>query len=447
VGVKFLTLAAAVGVALTLAAPALASDANMSQVWNGSKFLGMVSYTEAPTSPVTLGVGEINVVTLSSPAPNKLTIKDNGNFIWSGWGWGQSFGCQTAKVADVDGDRPATCEHPNGIAAFSADLDKWTDTFTVDPSVPPGIALSIKGGPWTDQIDVHDGSTNDYVDCGATFDWVWNDVGDTTVNCETESLGEQLTSGTAVASMGPGHLDVFWRGSDGALWHKFFAGAGWSAAESLGGQITSDPAAVSWGPNRIDVFARGATGTLVHNWFDGGWHAWESLGGQLAPGSGPAVSSWGSNRLDVFWRAVGDDLRHRWFDHVWYWEESLGGQITSDPDAVSWGPNRIDIFARGFDGALWHRWFSSGWQSWETLGGQFTSGPGVESRGPNKLDVFARGMDGGLAWRSYNSGWTSWLNYAGRFNSDPAAASWGAGLPVNLFMRGPHDELYHAVLP
>ena len=35
------------------------------------------------------------------------------------------------------------------------------------------------------------------------------------------------------------------------------------------------------------AYARGSDGTLSHLWFSAGWHAWESLGGQLASGTGP----------------------------------------------------------------------------------------------------------------------------------------------------------------
>lgn len=72
-----------------------------------------------------------------------------------------------------------------------------------------------------------------------------------------EDLGETLTSAPAVSSWAPNRLDTFVRGTDNALWHKWWDGSRWSDWESLGGNLTSDPAAVSWGPNRTDVFARG----------------------------------------------------------------------------------------------------------------------------------------------------------------------------------------------
>jgi hypothetical protein len=59
---------------------------------------------------------------------------------------------------------------------------------------------------------------------------------------------------------------VFVKGSDNALWHKWFDG-GWSGWESLGGVIDNTPAAVSWSLSRIDCFARGMDNAMWHRWW------------------------------------------------------------------------------------------------------------------------------------------------------------------------------------
>jgi hypothetical protein len=86
----------------------------------------------------------------------------------------------------------------------------------------------------------------------------------------------------------------------------------WSNWQSLGGILTSDPATVSWGDSRIDVFVRGTDNALWHKWFNGTWSGWESLGGVLS--SGPDVSSWAAGRLDVFVRGADNALWHKWFN-------------------------------------------------------------------------------------------------------------------------------------
>jgi hypothetical protein len=436
---RLLGLAAAIGL-LVGATPAFGSDANMSEIWSFGKKVGLVTYTEAPSQ------GEPNDVTISMPSPTKVTIKDPGAYIWSGWGVLMGYGCTTSNVSEPDGSFPATCQHPNGIGGINLglgnafDFNPPADRLSVAPSAA-SLAVSVDTGFARSEIDLHDGTGNDSVACGYFIQWVWLDPGDTSSGCETASLGGQLVGGPAVASWGPGHLDVFWRGAAGDLRWKQYDN-GWSSELSLGGQLTSDPAAVSWGPGRIDVFWRGAAGELRHNWFrNWGWQGEESLGGQLAAGSGPAVSSWGLDRLDVFWRGTANDLRHRWYDKGWYWEESLGGSLTSDPDAVSWGPDRIDIFARGSANELRHRWWDWGWSPWESLGGVLTSGPAAASRGTNSLDIFFKGTDGALYRRAYDSGWSGFTRLGGRLTSDPAAVSLGNGR-VDVFMRSPYSDLF-----
>ncbi len=120
----------------------------------------------------------------------------------------------------------------------------------------------------------------------------------------------------------------------------------WSGWESLGGIITTPSCVTSWGPNRLDVFARGTDSALWTKWWDGSsWKGWSSLGGIIV--SEPTVVSWESGRLDVF--AVGTDSAcwHIWYDGSWHSWESLGGILISPPTAVSWGKGRIDLFCVG----------------------------------------------------------------------------------------------------
>jgi Repeat of unknown function (DUF346) len=74
-------------------------------------------------------------------------------------------------------------------------------------------------------------------------------------------------------------LDVFARGANSRLIHKWFANDAWSGWEDLGGTLTTAPAVASWGRTRVDVFAVDDRDRLVHKWFtDGRWSGWEQLG-------------------------------------------------------------------------------------------------------------------------------------------------------------------------
>ena len=48
---------------------------------------------------------------------------------------------------------------------------------------------------------------------------------------------------------------------------RTIASSGWSGWESLGGQLTSGPAAASWSPGRLDVLARGTDNAIWHRWY------------------------------------------------------------------------------------------------------------------------------------------------------------------------------------
>jgi hypothetical protein len=50
---------------------------------------------------------------------------------------------------------------------------------------------------------------------------------------------------------------VFALSSDNAVYHMWFDGTSWIRWNSLGGSATSDPAATSWGTGHIGLFARG----------------------------------------------------------------------------------------------------------------------------------------------------------------------------------------------
>jgi hypothetical protein len=170
-----------------------------------------------------------------------------------------------------------------------------------------------------------------------------------------------------------------------------------------GGTCTSGPSAVSWGPNRIDVFMRGTDSALWHKWFDGGWFGWESLGGILT--SAPAVCSWAAGRLDVFVLGTDSALWHQWHEGGWSGWESLGGLLTSTPAAASWDTNRIDVIARGVDSGPWHKRWDGSWSEFEPRGGVLISAPALSSRASGRLDLFGRGIDNALWHRPFDGQW------------------------------------------
>jgi len=235
-----------------------------------------------------------------------------------------------------------------------------------------------------------------------------------------QNLGQSFASAPTVTSWALGRLDVLLQGNDHALYHDWWDGSSWNIGENLGGVLASAPSAASWGAGRIDVFVRGPDGTLWHRCWNGlSWCGWEPLGGRLS--AAPAVASWGPNRLDVFGRGLDGALWHMdWDGSAWSGWERLGGQLTADPGAVSWGPSRVDVVVNGADSSLWHMdWAGTAWSGWEPLGGHLTSGESASAAVTNRLDVIARGDDNAL-WHKWwdGSAWADWHSIGGQPTSN-----------------------------
>src|SRR4051812_39260848 len=61
-----------------------------------------------------------------------------------------------------------------------------------------------------------------------------------------------VTSRPFAISQAGDSLDVFARGSDGALWHKYYRPYGWGPWESLGGSVASHSSGVSFANGHLD---------------------------------------------------------------------------------------------------------------------------------------------------------------------------------------------------
>jgi hypothetical protein len=183
-----------------------------------------------------------------------------------------------------------------------------------------------------------------------------------------ESLGGTTPDAIGAASWGGNRLDVFRRGYDNKIYHKWWDGSAWQPSQTdwseIGGQTLGPVTAVSWGVKRLDLFVRGVADNCVyHKWWDGSaWQPspnWELLHG-ITTSDAICAASW-FNRLDVFVRGPNNEIYHEyWIPAAWYpspteWE-SLGGQALGPVTAVSWGENRLDLFVRGADNSVNHRW-------------------------------------------------------------------------------------------
>jgi hypothetical protein len=173
------------------------------------------------------------------------------------------------------------------------------------------------------------------------------------------SLGGQILAGTSPAATNvSGQTDWFVVGTN----HQLYYTSGSSGWTSLGGTLTSSPAAVSPSAGVIDVFVRGTNGALYTKHLSGGvWGAWTSLGGQIPAGTSPAACSWGASREDVFVQGTTGALyQNTWTGTSWSGWTSLGGTLTSSPAATSPASGVIDVGVRGTNGALYERIYTGG---------------------------------------------------------------------------------------
>jgi hypothetical protein len=251
---------------------------------------------------------------------------------------------------------------------------------------------------------------------------------------------------------------VFTRGSaDGELyWHDFDAPL-WV---SLGGPITSDPSCATQANGVVDVFFRGTDGALWTTYTtDAGsiWSTWTKIGGQLLDGTGPAAYYWGTSRLGCFITGTNRAVSHVWLDkwNAPHWE-SLGGppgqQVTSSPAvaALSEEPytkGRITVFIRGTDRTLWARSYNNydppGWNNWTSLGGTILAGTAPGATGlVTLLNVFITDTNGGVSYQGEEPNapvkWSVWRDI-GPINpffkpapvtSSPSACSRGSIMSV-----------------
>lgn len=233
-----------------------------------------------------------------------------------------------------------------------------------------------------------------------------------------QNLGGSTLDNPAINSRYDGHLNVFYRGSNDALYRNTSddGGAtwvGWSG--SLGGDILSGPAACSMNQDRIDIIARGASNHVKHiTWTTaGGWGSWADIGGNSGGGT-PAICSRQDGALSAFSRGSDNKLyRTNWTAAGGWagWSSSLGGTLESGPSACSRDADHVTVCARGSGSSLVEISYNSatGWGGWVTLDDDCISKPGICAPDANTMKIY---------WRSSNDHlkriiWTSTGGWGG----------------------------------
>jgi hypothetical protein len=269
------------------------------------------------------------------------------------------------------------------------------------------------------------------------------------------ALGGVLTSRVLVETNSDGRLEVFVRGSDSGLWHRWQTspGSGWSAWQSLGGVLIGDPAVATNADGRLEAFVRGADGALWHTAQTSPgssiWTGWTSLGGYLT--SNLAVGTNANGALEVLARG-GDnalwDITQTSPGVSWGDWRYLGGIIASDASVVALPDGRLAALVLGADNGAW--WISqitpgSSWGAWSALGGSLMGKPAAVVDRNGRVEVFARATDSTL-WHTTQTSpgdtWTGFAGLGGTLISDPAAG-FNVDGSLEVFALGSDFALWH----
>jgi hypothetical protein len=235
-----------------------------------------------------------------------------------------------------------------------------------------------------------------------------------------EDLGGQPASALNCVTRERDRIDCFALDSIRKLLHTWWDGNRWESralpARTFGADILNrGPECVSWAPNRVDCFVSdpAAMQSVWHTWLEGSnWSNWENLGGAIT--SGLSCTTWGAGRIDCFGFPQLGSLRHMWFDGAWHAWEKLGGNLAGTPECLANPPpqRRIDCMAVGANEIVQRTsWTSAGWTPFVEAGTKATlpnlgqSHPDCVAPSAYQLDCFVIGKSRELLHRS-------WLNPA-----------------------------------
>ncbi|MEO3790852.1 hypothetical protein ABGB14_11590 [Nonomuraea sp. B10E15] len=228
-----------------------------------------------------------------------------------------------------------------------------------------------------------------------------------------ESLRGDLAAGVGVGTHNSGILHLGILGRDGKIYDRSFTNGGppmllngWSGWTEPGtGLFSSAPSPTSWGTDHFAMFALDTEGKVRQNTyrFGGpGWTGWNALPGDRTFGSAPAAVAYDVNRLHVFVKGAQDRIYDIHLKPEGGWTEwaPIGTLAAlAGPATVSWGPTHLALFVVGRDDRkVWHNTydFGVGWGGWTQFSGgeTFTDVPAAVSHAPGTLNVFALGTDG-----------------------------------------------------
>jgi hypothetical protein len=223
--------------------------------------------------------------------------------------------------------------------------------------------------------------------------------------------GQHVVGPVEATRSGDGRVEAFVVDAKGTLWYirqtaVNGAWSGWNSFDSVGGGLDDRPALAPSADGRLELFCRGKDNALWHRWQTqvsavDAWSGWVSHGTASAGFSDhPAVATSADGRLELFLAGLDGNIWHKWQTAAsngwssWSSQGSAGGGFTNAAPAVGRnGDGRLELFAVARDGNLWHKWqtaANNGWSPWSSLGqpSLMTTVPDVIGIATHQAEVF-----------------------------------------------------------
>ena len=270
----------------------------------------------------------------------------------------------------------------------------------------------------------------------------------------SSNFGGSAQSNGEAAAQSNGNVDVFWQGTDGQLWHKWYDATGWNGPSPMGGSLASEPSATATSLGVNDVFWQGTDDNLWHVYKVGGvWYGPASLG--MGPlGSAPHAVGQANGYVDIFWRGPRGSMLHSWFNGLCWCgpatiiDQDGTGALATEPSPVASSAGVVDVFWTSFDNNLWHvsRVTQDGaWSAPASLGiGTVGSAPHAVGQPNGYIDVFWKGSGGDIQHSWYNGAcWCGPVSMQGSLASEPSPTVSSSGVVLDVLWEGTDTNLWH----
>jgi hypothetical protein len=226
-----------------------------------------------------------------------------------------------------------------------------------------------------------------------------------------------------------GNEDIFYRGTNNALWQEAWTpSSGWKAPYEIGGDLTSKPMGFIEPNGTMNVFYRGANHAIwqAYRESDGHWSTYEVLAGAPISSGKPAGYMEPNGTINIFYCSASNVISQLYYTGSSWTDPGMAvgeaAPCAGDPSAYLQPSGEQNVFYRTTSGNVGQVWYSSGWHNSPIeVGGNVTGTVGAYLESNGLQNVFYRTTSNSMGQVWYNS--EGWHNnpLGGQVYSNPAA--------------------------